>query len=102
MKNINLILPEKGFIYCWVSGVVNDTNEYKSRVDEPTTGDVIIGDKSLFAPTKEAKKQMYGYRNSYVGLIFQDYNLIEDLNVYDNIKLSLDLWVEKTMKSLMR
>jgi ABC-type lipoprotein export system ATPase subunit len=36
---------------------------------------VIIGDKSLY---KGAKRDLFGYRNSYVGLIFQDYNLIED------------------------
>lgn len=97
LKNINLILPEKGLVFIvGVSGSGKTTlMNMLSRVDEPTTGDVIIGDKSLFAPTKEAKKQMYGYRNSYVGLIFQDYNLIEDLNVYDNIKLSLDLMGRK-------
>ncbi|HEY8444937.1 MAG TPA: ABC transporter ATP-binding protein, partial [Bacilli bacterium] len=93
LGNINLILPDKGLVFIvGVSGSGKTTlMNMLSRVDEPTNGDVYIGDKSLFTKTKEAKKQMYGYRNSYVGLIFQDYNLIEDLNVYDNIKLTLDL-----------
>ena len=54
--------------------------------DEPTSA--IVNGRSIF---KENKNKLFGYRNSYVGLIFQDYNLIEDMNVYDNIKLPLEL-----------
>lgn len=31
------------------------------------------------------------YRNSYIGFVFQEYNLMNNLNVYDNIALSLQL-----------
>src|SRR5690554_1008832 len=93
LEDISLVLPEKGLVFIvGVSGSGKTTlMNMLSRVDKPTKGDITIGDKSLFAETKETKNQMYGYRNSYVGLIFQDYNLIEDLNVYDNIKISLEL-----------
>lgn len=89
LEDVHLCLPEKGMVFIvGVSGSGKTTlMNMLSGVDNPTTGEVIIGDKSLY---KEAKKELFGYRNSYVGLIFQDYNLIEDLNVYDNIKLPLD------------
>ena len=89
LEDVHLYLPQKGMVFIvGVSGSGKTTlMNMLSGVDNPTTGEVIIGDKSLY---KGAKRDLFGYRNSYVGLIFQDYNLIEDLNVYDNIKLPLD------------
>ncbi len=89
LNNMTLELPQKGLVFIvGVSGSGKSTlMNMLSGVDRPTSGDVIVGDKSLFG---NDKSQLFGYRNSYVGLIFQDYNLIEDLNVYDNIKLPLE------------
>ena len=90
LNEMTLEFPQKGLIFIvGVSGSGKSTlMNMLSGVDTPTSGEVIIGNKSLFS---ENKKQLFGYRNSYVGLIFQDYNLIEDINVYDNIKLPLEL-----------
>lgn len=89
LNDMSLDFPQKGLIFIvGVSGSGKSTlMNMLSGVDTPTSGEVIVGEKSLFA---ENKKQLFGYRNSYVGLIFQDYNLIEDINVYDNIKLPLE------------
>lgn len=89
LNNMTLELPQKGLVFIvGVSGSGKSTlMNMLSGVDCPTSGDVVVGNKSLFG---NDKKQLFGYRNSYVGLIFQDYNLIEDLNVYDNIKLPLE------------
>lgn len=89
LNDMTLEFPQKGLIFIvGVSGSGKSTlMNMLSGVDTPSSGEVIVGDKSLFA---ENKKQLFGYRNSYVGLIFQDYNLIEDINVYDNIKLPLE------------
>lgn len=90
LEEVHLNLPTKGLVFIvGVSGSGKTTlMNMLSGVDVPTTGEVIIGEKSLF---KGARKELFGYRNSYVGLVFQDYNLIEDLNVYDNIKFPLEL-----------
>lgn len=90
LENIHLTLPDRGLVFIvGVSGSGKTTlMNILSGVDKPTTGDVIIGERSLY---NTEEKQMFGYRNSYVGLVFQDYNLIEDLNVYDNIKLPFEL-----------
>ena len=89
LNNMTLEFPQKGLVFIvGVSGSGKSTlMNMLSGVDTPTSGEVIVGDKKLFS---DDKKQLFGYRNSYVGLIFQDYNLIEDINVYDNIKLPLE------------
>ena len=89
LNDMTLEFPQKGLVFIvGVSGSGKSTlMNMLSGVDTPTSGEVVVGNKSLFT---ENKKQLFGYRNSYVGLIFQDYNLIEDLNVYDNIKLPLE------------
>ena len=90
LNNMDLVFPKHGLVFIvGVSGSGKSTlMNMLSGVDTPTEGEVIIDGKSLFV---QNKKELFGYRNSYVGLIFQDYNLIEDMNVYDNIKLPLEL-----------
>lgn len=95
LNDMTLEFPQKGLVFIvGVSGSGKSTlMNMLSGVDTPTSGEVIIGDKSVFGEKSlfaENKKELFGYRNSYVGLIFQDYNLIEDINVYDNIKLPLE------------
>ena len=90
LNNMNIDFPSQGLVFIvGVSGSGKSTlMNMLSGVDVPSEGDVIVNGKSIF---KENKNKLFGYRNSYVGLIFQDYNLIEDINVYDNIKLPLEL-----------
>ena len=90
LNDMNLVFPDHGLVFIvGVSGSGKSTlMNMLSGVDTPTEGEVIVEGKSLF---KRDSKELFGYRNSYVGLIFQDYNLIEDMNVYDNIKLPLEL-----------
>ncbi len=90
LNNMSIKFPDHGMVFIvGVSGSGKSTlMNMLSGVDVPTSGEVIINGKSLFS---ENKSELFGYRNSYIGLIFQDYNLIEDMDVYDNIKLPLEL-----------
>lgn len=90
LNDMTLNFDEKGLVFIvGVSGSGKSTlMNMLSGIDKPTNGDVIVGGKSLY---DQEKGEMFGYRNSYVGLIFQEYNLIDDLDVYDNIKLPLEL-----------
>ena len=57
-------------------------------LDQYTSGDLIINDKS----TKQYKSRDWdSYRNHTIGFVFQSYNLIMHLNVWENIELSLKL-----------
>ncbi len=61
-------------------------------LDSPTAGEIIVDGVRM----KNFKQKDYdSYRNSYVGFIFQEYNLLGDLNVKQNIELALQLSKEK-------
>ena len=57
-------------------------------LDQPTEGEVFVDGKSLANMTKE---QLAVFRRRKVGFIFQNYNLVQDLNVYENIILPIEL-----------
>ena len=57
-------------------------------LDRYDSGDMSILGKS----TKTFNNADFdSYRNTYVGFIFQEYNLLEDYDVYENIILALQL-----------
>lgn len=57
-------------------------------LDTPTGGDVFVDGKNLAGMTKE---QLTIFRRRKVGFIFQNYNLVPDLDVYENIVLPVEL-----------
>lgn len=57
-------------------------------LDVPTSGSVIVGGKNLAGLTKE---QLAIFRRRKIGFVFQSYNLVQDLNVYENIILPVEL-----------
>ncbi len=57
-------------------------------LDVPTEGEVIVNGKGLQNLKKE---QLTIFRRRKVGFVFQSYNLIPDLNVYENIILPIEL-----------
>ena len=57
-------------------------------LDRYTSGDLIINGRS----TKEFKDRDWdAYRNHSIGFVFQNYNLVPVLNVYENIVLPIQL-----------
>lgn len=57
-------------------------------LDVPTSGSVFVGGKNLAGLTKE---QLAIFRRRKIGFVFQSYNLVQDLNVYENIILPVEL-----------
>ena len=57
-------------------------------LDVPTGGEVIVGGRNLAGLTKE---QLAVFRRRKIGFVFQSYNLVQDLNVYENIILPVEL-----------
>ncbi len=55
-------------------------------LDNPTEGSYLFGDSEV-ARLKE--KERTRFRKGNIGFIFQSFNLIDELNVYDNIELPL-------------
>ena len=57
-------------------------------LDEPTSGEIIVKGKS----SKDFTGADFdSYRNTFVGFIFQEYNILDEFNVEDNIALALEL-----------
>lgn len=57
-------------------------------LDEPTAGEIIVKGKSSKNFTGS---DFDSYRNTFVGFIFQEYNILDEFNVEDNIALALEL-----------
>ena len=57
-------------------------------LDTPTSGSVLVRDKEL---SKMNDEQLTVFRRRNIGFIFQNYNLVPILNVYENIVLPVEL-----------
>lgn len=90
LDHISFTLPNKGLVF-----LTGKSGSGKSTllnliggIDEITSGDIIAdGNKlSLFS-----SEDYDCYRNSYLGFVFQDFCLLDDLTVEQNIEIVLDL-----------
>lgn len=57
-------------------------------IDKPTQGEVIVKGKPLY---KMKKDELTIFRRRHIGFVFQNYNLIPVLNVYENIIFPIEL-----------
>ena len=57
-------------------------------LDSPTAGEVFVDGRPLAGMPKE---ELTIFRRRKVGFIFQNYNLVPDLNVYENVVLPIEL-----------
>ncbi len=57
-------------------------------LDRPDSGKVMIEDKDIFSLRDDKLAQ---FRRKKIGFIFQDYNLVPSLNVWENVVLPLGL-----------
>ncbi len=67
-------------------------------LDTPTSGNVIVRDKEL---SKMNDEQLTIFRRRNIGFIFQNYNLVPVLNVYENIVLPVELDGDTVDKNFM-
>ncbi|MBK5239610.1 cell division ATP-binding protein FtsE [Clostridium sp.] len=64
---------------------------------EPTTGTVVLNDINV---TKLTRKKVPFYRRK-IGVVFQDFRLIENLNVYENVAFAMRV-IEATPKDIRK
>jgi putative ABC transport system ATP-binding protein len=90
LDGVNLTVEEGEFV-----AVVGTSGSGKSTLlhmlgglDRPTSGTVTVGSKELFAMGDEA---LTIFRRRKIGFVFQNYNLVPVLNVYENIALPIQL-----------
>ena len=101
LDGVSLTIEEGEFV-----AIVGTSGSGKSTLlhmmgglDTPTSGRVLIGGKELFYQN-EAKLAVF--RRRHIGFVFQSYNLVPVLNVYENMVLPLQLDGRKADKKLMK
>lgn len=94
LNDISLKFPEKGLVF-----ILGKSGSGKSTLlnvmgglDVADEGEIIIDGKSS---KNFSKGEMDSYRNTYLGFIFQEYNILSDFNVKENIALALQLQHKK-------
>lgn len=90
LDNISFTLPDKGLVF-----VIGKSGSGKSTLLNLLSGLDNISEGNInvdgFSLANASEKDLYSYRSSNVGFIFQDFHLLEDLTVEENIKFSLKL-----------
>ncbi len=85
-KGLVIILGKSG---CGKSTLLNIIG----GMDAPSKGEVIINGRST---AKFKKSEFDEYRNTFVGIVFQEFNLIDDISVFDNINMTMKLQEKNT------
>lgn len=90
LDHVSVSLGERGLVFLLgQSGAGKSTFlNVLGGLDFPDSGEIIIGGKSS---ASFSKKDFDGYRNTYLGFVFQEYNLLPDFSVGQNIALALEL-----------
>ena len=94
LKDISLKLPNKGLVF-----ILGKSGSGKSTLLN-VLGGLDSFDKGSITfngtPIDNFKEQDFdSYRNTYIGFIFQEYNILDEFNVAQNIALSIELQNKK-------
>ena len=96
LNDVSFELPNKGMVFILgKSGSGKSTLlNVISGLTKVDKGSIEVDNKDI---TKLSENELCKYRNTLCGFIFQEYNLIPELNVSENIKLALQLQGEKNV-----
>ncbi len=90
LDNVNVSIDSGEFV-----AIVGTSGSGKSTMlhmlgglDRPTSGNVIVDDKDIFTLKDD---ELTIFRRRKIGFVFQNYNLVPVLNVYENIVLPIEL-----------
>ena len=90
LDDVSLLFPETGLVF-----ILGKSGSGKSTLlnvmgglDSLDSGEIIINDRSS---KSFSGSEMDSYRNTYLGFIFQEYNILNDFNIHDNVALAIEL-----------
>ena len=90
LDDVSIQFPEKGMVF-----LIGKSGSGKSTLlnvcgglDSTTSGAIIVKGRSSNA---FSQSDFDSYRNTFVGFIFQEYNILNEFTVEDNIALALEL-----------
>jgi ABC-type lipoprotein export system ATPase subunit len=89
INNTNLEIQAPGLVtFLGSSGAGKSTLLHVIGGLDKASGDVIYDNINF---NKASKRVVDDYRNKHIGYIFQNYNLLPNLTVYENLKVQLEL-----------
>ncbi len=102
LSDINLTFPQKGLVI-----IKGESGSGKTTLlNLLTANDFPSGGKIVFNGVKITSKNAEEYRTQYCGNIYQDYMLIEDLSVKENIEIAMQVigqeYSEEDIKALLK
>ena len=100
LENVSLKFPSHGMIF-----ILGKSGSGKSTLlnilgglDVPRTGSILFTHKDI---TKFSSNEYDSYRNSVIGFVFQDFLVLEEYNVYENVSLALELQGKNDEKKVL-
>ncbi len=97
LNDLSVSFPSKGLVF-----ILGKSGSGKSTLmnilgglDVADSGEFIIEGKNIEGLSQV---ELDHYRNSHVGFVFQDFNIIETFSIYQNISLALQLQGQKADK----
>lgn len=97
VRDFSITFPEKGLVF-----ILGPSGSGKSTLlnllgglDSPDDGEILIEGNNL---ATLSKKEKTAYLNSYLGFVFQEYNILKDLTLKENITLPLEIQNVKKKK----
>ena len=90
VRDISIYLPDRGLVSVLGPSGCGKTTflNLLSLLDVPTEGDIYFYNLNI-SQFKESQKEHF--RHYSIGFVYQEYNLVEHLNVFDNIKLAFNI-----------
>ena len=90
LDDVSVLFPEMGMVF-----LLGKSGSGKSTLlnvcgglDNPTSGEIIVKGRSS---KNFSQSDFDSYRNTFIGFIFQEYNILNEFSVEDNIALALEL-----------
>ena len=97
LDDVSVKFPETGMVFLLgKSGSGKSTLlNVTGGLDKPDSGEIIIKGKNS---KNFSGSDFDSYRNTYIGFIFQEYNILNEFNIEQNIELALQLQGKKNDK----
>ena len=101
LDDVSLKFPEKGLVF-----LLGKSGSGKSTLlnicgglDRPDSGEIIIMGRSS---STFSGSDFDSYRNTFIGFIFQEYNILNEFNIEENLSLALELQGKKANKEKVK
>lgn len=99
LTNVNINIDKGEFVFLVGPSGAGKSTFIKMLLKEvePSTGNIVMGNEDL----SKIKRRQIPYHRRKIGMVFQDFRLIPNLNVYENVAFAMKV-VEAAPKEIRR